>query len=195
MTDGYLRFIPTDGQTTVPFFPVIIFSADSWCSYFDTTDGYLRFIPTDSQMTVPFFPVVFFSGRNLINKKTRQKKNNTHRHNNQQDEPCHPTLQQLCPLSLHGRAVAPPNHGATAPQRHEQAASYQGCDCCRWFACLGRQNKRHQIIERGGVLALGGRRFININNNQMEDSVDIRGCVGEEVRPGCNVWGGRLPVV
>ena len=23
-TDGYLRFIPTDGQTTVPFFPVMI---------------------------------------------------------------------------------------------------------------------------------------------------------------------------
>ncbi len=23
-TDGYLRFIPTDGQTTVPFFPVVI---------------------------------------------------------------------------------------------------------------------------------------------------------------------------
>jgi hypothetical protein len=27
---------------------------------------------------------------------------NTHRHNNQQDEPFHPTLQWLCPLSLHG---------------------------------------------------------------------------------------------
>ncbi len=29
-------------------------------------------------------------------------KHNTHRQNNQQDEPCHPTLQRLCPLSLHG---------------------------------------------------------------------------------------------
>jgi hypothetical protein len=44
-------------------------------------------------------------------------------------------------------------------------------------------------------LALGGRHFININNNQMEDGVDVRGCVGEEARPGRNVWGGRLPVV
>ena len=44
-------------------------------------------------------------------------------------------------------------------------------------------------------MALGGRRFININNNQMEDSVDIRGCVGEEVRPGWNMWGGRLPII
>jgi hypothetical protein len=44
-------------------------------------------------------------------------------------------------------------------------------------------------------LALGGRPFININNNQMEDGVEIRGCVGEEARPGQNVWGGRLPII
>jgi hypothetical protein len=44
-------------------------------------------------------------------------------------------------------------------------------------------------------LALGGRHFISINNNQMEDGVDVRGCIGEEVRQGQNVWGGRLPVV
>ncbi len=44
-------------------------------------------------------------------------------------------------------------------------------------------------------MALGGRRFININNNQMEDSVDIRGCVGERARPGRNVWERRLPIV
>jgi hypothetical protein len=44
-------------------------------------------------------------------------------------------------------------------------------------------------------LALGGRRFININNNQMEDGINIRGCVGEEARPSWNVWGGRLPIV
>ncbi len=49
--------------------------------------------------------------------------------------------------------------------------------------------------ERGGALALGGRRVININNNQMEDGVNVRGCVGEEARPGRNGWGGRLPVV
>jgi hypothetical protein len=29
----------------------------------------------------------------------------------------------------------------------------------------------------------------------MEDGVNVRGCVGEEARPGWNVWGGRLPVV
>jgi hypothetical protein len=44
-------------------------------------------------------------------------------------------------------------------------------------------------------LALGGHRFININNNQKEDGVDTKGCIGEEARPGWNVWGGWLPVI
>ena len=44
-------------------------------------------------------------------------------------------------------------------------------------------------------MALGGRRFIFINNNQMADGVDIKWCVGEEARLGRDVWGGRLPVV
>ncbi len=29
----------------------------------------------------------------------------------------------------------------------------------------------------------------------MEDGVDMKGCIGEEARPGQNVWGGWLPVV
>ncbi len=44
-------------------------------------------------------------------------------------------------------------------------------------------------------MALGGHRFININNNQMEDGVDVRGCIGEKTRPGWNMWGGQLPIV
>ncbi len=28
----------------------------------------------------------------------------------------------------------------------------------------------------------------------MEDGLDMKGCVGEEARPGRNVWGGWLPV-
>jgi hypothetical protein len=54
---------------------------------------------------------------------------------------------------------------------------------------------RFPTRERGGAFALGGRRFININNNQMEDGVDVRGCVGEEARPGRSIWGGRLPII
>jgi hypothetical protein len=65
----------------------------------------------------------------------------------------HATLPSrgFAPSLSMGRAVAPPNYGAAAPQRHAQAASRWGCAHCCWFACLGRQNKRHQIIERGGV--------------------------------------------
>ncbi len=44
-------------------------------------------------------------------------------------------------------------------------------------------------------MALGGCRFININNNQMKDVVNVGGCVGEEARPGQNLWGGGLPIV
>jgi hypothetical protein len=47
----------------------------------------------------------------------------------------------------------------------------------------------------GGALALGGPLVVNINNNQMEDGVNVRGCVGEETRPGRSMWGGRLPIV
>ncbi len=59
-----------------------------------------------------------------------------------------------------------------------------------WGGDIRGSNNR----ERGGALALGGRHFIKINNNQMEDGVDMKGCVGEEARPGRNVWGGWLPV-
>jgi hypothetical protein len=63
--------------------------------------------------------------------------------------------------------------------------------CLLGEAKLEASNNR----ERGGALALGGCHFININNNQMEDSVDIRGCFKEEARPSWNMWGGRLPIV
>ena len=44
-------------------------------------------------------------------------------------------------------------------------------------------------------MALGGRHFRCLSNNQMGDGDDVRGCVGEEARLGRNVWGGQLPVV
>jgi hypothetical protein len=44
-------------------------------------------------------------------------------------------------------------------------------------------------------LALGGRRFININNNQMEVGVEVKGCIEEEAWLGWNVWGGQLPII
>ena len=55
---------------------------------------------------------------------------------------------------------------------------------------LGRliENKK---IERGmGRLHCGGRLLIGGHNNQMKVGVDVGGDVGEETRPGRNVWGG-----
>ncbi len=62
MTDSYLRFIPTNNQTTLQyFFFWHNFFSHNWCSYFDTTDGYLRYIPTNGQTTVLFFQVILWS--------------------------------------------------------------------------------------------------------------------------------------
>ena len=44
-------------------------------------------------------------------------------------------------------------------------------------------------------MALDGHRFKCLNNNQLGDGANVRGCVGEEARLGQNVWGGQLPVV
>ena len=55
---------------------------------------------------------------------------------------------------------------------------------------LGRliENKK---IERGmGRLHCGGRLSIGGHNNQIKVGVDVGGDVGEETRPGRNVWGG-----
>ena len=38
-------------------------------------------------------------------------------------------------------------------------------------------------------MAISGRLFIKINNNQMEDGVDVRGCDWDETRGGRNAWG------
>jgi hypothetical protein len=46
--------------------------------------------------------------------------------------------------------------------------------------------------EIGGALALGGRRFINIFNNEMEVGIRGRRCIEEDARPGRNVRGGII---
>ena len=43
--------------------------------------------------------------------------------------------------------------------------------------------------EMGGPLALDGRRLMGGHNNQPKVVVDGEGGVGEETRPGRNVWG------
>ncbi len=79
--------------------------------------------------------------------------NTTHIIDTTTNKMSHATLpsSSFAPSLSMGGAVAPPNHGAAAPQCHAQAATHRGCACCCWFACLGRRNKRQQIIEREGV--------------------------------------------
>jgi hypothetical protein len=50
-------------------------------------------------------------------------------------------------------------------------------------------------LREGGCLGLRWLPFYQYSKNQMEDGVDVRGCVGEEARPGQNVWGGWLPII
>jgi hypothetical protein len=42
----------------------------------------------------------------------------------------------------------------------------------------------------GGPLALDGRIFMKGHSNQIKVGVNVGGDVGEETRPGRNVWGG-----
>jgi hypothetical protein len=102
------------------------------------------------------------TGKNYVRKKGTvissrwlegKTQNTTHIIDTTTNKMSHATLPSsgFAPSLSMGGAVAPPNYGTAAPQRHAQAATRRSCTCCCWFACLRRQNKRQQIIERGGV--------------------------------------------
>jgi hypothetical protein len=57
-----------------------------------------------------------------------------------------------------------------------------------WDNFLSHINNR----EIGGALALGGRCFINIFNNQMEVGIRGRRYIEEDTRPGQNMRGGGI---
>ncbi len=57
--------------------------------------------------------------------------------------------------------------------------------------CLGRLIENKKIEKGMGRLHCGGRLLIGGRNNQIKVGVDVfEGDVGEETRPGRNVWGG-----
>ena len=64
---------------------------------------------------------------------------NNETHNNQLKLP---PLSGFFPSLIVGRAAAPSNHGAAAPQRHAQAVRCWTCVSCRQFARLGGRNER-----------------------------------------------------
>ena len=89
-----------------------------------------------------------------------------------------------------GRAAAPPNHGAAAPQHHTEPASCRGWALCRWFARLGGFGMRGRNLERGGgALTLGGGQLIGEYKSQPKVGSNVRGCDGKETWLGWNVWG------
>ncbi len=100
-TDGYLRFFPTIGQTTVPFFfwvvifsggskniagqmtvpfffRVIIFSGHNWCLYFDMSTNYGTYIRPEKITTrkkgTVVWPAMFFGGFKLQPEKLQPEK-------------------------------------------------------------------------------------------------------------------------
>jgi hypothetical protein len=102
---------------------------------------------------------------------------------------CTRPIQQLCSLSM-DRAVAPPNHCALAP--YGFIAGVQRLGCAQWLVPLFGINFEATSKNReiGGALALGGRCFMNIFNNQMEVGVRGRRFIEEDTKLGRNVqWG------
>ncbi len=53
---------------------------------------------------------------------------------------------------------------------------------------LGRLIENKKIEREMGHLHCGGRLFIGGHNNQIKAGFDVGGVVGEETRPGRNVW-------
>ena len=58
---------------------------------------------------------------------------------------------------------------------------------------LGRLIERKKIERGMRRLHCDGRLLIGGHNNQIKVGVDVGGDVGEERRPGRNVWGGLSP--
>jgi hypothetical protein len=59
-----------------------------------------------------------------------------------------------------------------------------GCPLFGGSKKIGEKNK-----EMGGPLALDGRHLMRGHNNQPKVVIDGEGGVGEETRPGRNMWG------
>jgi hypothetical protein len=92
-----------------------------------------------------------------------------------------------------GSTPVPPTNGATAPYGPMQGACGWVWWRNGWFACLGRQRKTHQKIEKiRQALALGGRCLMIRGNNQLGVGGRVWRDVGEEARGNCSVWGGGI---
>ncbi len=92
----------------------------------------------------------------------RKPQPNTTTHINQHEPPPSYPPVALPSLSTWAEQSCPQIIVPLLPHECAQVVSRRACARCRWFACLGGQNERHQKIERGGsAVALGGCHFIN----------------------------------
>jgi hypothetical protein len=118
-------------------------------------------------------------------------------HNSQhQDEPPPPYPSAASPSLSMGRAVAPPNLGATAPHGSLSKRPVAGLRSPRLVLLLGApKHDPSKIRERDRVLALGGRRSDIKRDNQPKVGVSTEGIIIEETQLQRNVWGGRRIIV
>jgi hypothetical protein len=99
---------------------------------------------------------------------------------------CHPTLQQLSPLSplvwqRRSQILAP-----CLSYECERGASWQAL----FFPLFGAPKPNTSNNREGWcALALGGNRFNETHNNQMQDGFHVTVDVGEDALPGQSVWG------
>ena len=125
----------------------------------------------------------------------RKPQPNTTTHNNQHEpQPPYPPAA-LPSLSPWAEQSCPQIILQLLPNKCAQVASRQARARCHWFARLGGGKMRGiKKRERGVCLGLRWPPFQMFKQQSNGWWVDVRGCVGEEVRLGWNVWGGRLPL-
>ena len=96
--------------------------------------------------------IVWRSLAHLLYNQRNTNKKNSHTHSTHTMSRCHPTPSGFALSLSMGRAAVRPNHGAAAPHRHAEAASYRGRARCRWFACLGGVGHFNQKIKGYGYI-------------------------------------------
>jgi hypothetical protein len=119
--------------------------------------------------------------------------NTTTTHNNQHVPPP-PYPSAALALSLHGNI----RHGPKSWRRcslwahgRRAASGVRSPSSAPLFGVPKRNPSKNR--ETGGALALGGRRFLNTHNNQMEVGVHGGGGIGEEARWAGSAWGDLVP--
>jgi hypothetical protein len=105
---------------------------------------------------------------------------------------CHPTLHWLCPLSPWAVYRCPHQWRRGSLWSHARRL-WSGL-AARWlirlFGAPNEDTSKNREIHQ--ALALGGRRLMMRDNNQLGVGGRVWRDVGEEARGSCSVWGGGI---